>query len=312
MGKEEEKPKEDMPNSAKFAISGLSGCGAVLFCQPIDVIKNRMQLSGEGGKQRDHKTSFHAVANIVKNEGAIALYDGFTANIARQLTYTTTRLGIFQMAVESFSERGITGILGQTYSGLIAGFFASLVSTPTDVALVRMTADRRLPESERRNYKHVIDAIVRMAKEEGVTTLWTGVIPTVLRAMLGNVTQLVSYVQAKHFLLDNGYLGDNLGCHFVSSLISGFVYAFSTTPLDVAKTRVQTMKVIDGVPEYSGLLDVWKKTLQKEGPTALWKGFGPYYFRIAPNTVLLFIFVEQLNYMYKVYVMGDPNAKGGF
>lgn len=43
-----------------------------------------------------------------------------------------------------------------------------------------------------------------MSREEGVKTLWTGVTPTVLRAMLGNVTQLTSYVQAKHYLLRNG------------------------------------------------------------------------------------------------------------
>uniref|UniRef100_A0A224XUA2 Putative mitochondrial fatty acid anion carrier protein/uncoupling protein n=1 Tax=Panstrongylus lignarius TaxID=156445 RepID=A0A224XUA2_9HEMI len=309
MSKSHEEGK--VPNYVKFIISGLACCGAVVFCQPIDVIKNRMQLSGEGGKQRDHKTSLHAVKNIVQNEGFIALYDGFTANIARQIAYTMTRLGVFQIAVEQLETKGVSGFQAQVGSGLFAGFFASLVATPTDVALVRMTADRRLPENEQRKYKHVIDALIRIPKEEGIAALWTGVTPTVLRAMIGTAAQLVSYVQAKHYLVDKGYMKDGLGCHFTSSLISGFVYAFITTPLDVAKTRVQTMKTINGVPEYSGMFDVWVKTVKKEGVSALWKGFGPYYFRIAPNTVLLFVFVEQLTYLYKAYVLGDPSAKGG-
>ncbi|KAE8573677.1 mitochondrial 2-oxoglutarate/malate carrier protein [Halyomorpha halys] len=301
-----------IPNYAKFIISGLAGCGAVVFCQPIDVIKNRMQLSGEGGKSRDHKTAFHAFFNIWKNEGPMALYDGFSANIARQICYTMTRLGVYQMSIEKFAERGVEGFKAQIGSSLIAGFIASVIATPTDVALVRMTADRRLPENEQRKYKHVIDALIRMTREEGIGTLWTGVTPTVVRAMLGNVTQLTSYVQAKHYILNNGYMNDNIGCHFVSSLISGFVYAFSTAPIDMAKTRVQTMKKEGGKGEYTGMVDVWIKTLKNEGVFSLWKGFGPYYFRIAPNTVLLFVFAEKLTFMYKKFILGDTESKGGF
>lgn len=33
------------------------------------------------------------------------------------------------------------------------------------------------------------------------------------------------------------YMDDNTACHFISSLFSGFVYAFLSCPLDVAKTR---------------------------------------------------------------------------
>uniref|UniRef100_A0A0A9XBJ5 Mitochondrial 2-oxoglutarate/malate carrier protein n=1 Tax=Lygus hesperus TaxID=30085 RepID=A0A0A9XBJ5_LYGHE len=151
-----------------------------------------------------------------------------------------------------------------------------------------------------------------MVKEEGILTLWTGVVPTVARAVCGNVAQLVTYVQAKEYLMKHEYMKDGTGLHFVCSLIAGFVYAFSTTPLDVAKTRMQTMKTINGKPEYKGMFDVWATILKKEGVTALWKGFGPYYFRIAPNTVLLFIFSEQLTKMYKKYILKDTSAGGGF
>lgn len=72
------------------------------------------------------------------------------------------------------------------------------------------------------------------------------------------------------------------------------------------------MKKEGGKGEYSSMFDVWVKTLRNEGVTALWKGFGPYYFRIAPNTVLLFVFAEKLTFWYKKYVMGDVDTKGGF
>ena len=35
-----------------------------------------------------------------------------------------------------------------------------------------MTADGKLPPAERRGYKNVFNALVRISKEEGVLTLW--------------------------------------------------------------------------------------------------------------------------------------------
>jgi solute carrier family 25 oxoglutarate transporter 11 len=63
-----------------------------------------MQVSGEGGKSRDHSTSFHAVKNVYKNEGLLGFYNGFSANIARQLAYTMTKLGLFQFFREELKK----------------------------------------------------------------------------------------------------------------------------------------------------------------------------------------------------------------
>jgi solute carrier family 25 oxoglutarate transporter 11 len=40
-----------------------------------------------------------------------------------------------------------------------------LVGNPADLALIRMQADSRLPEAERRNYKSVGNAFARITKE---------------------------------------------------------------------------------------------------------------------------------------------------
>lgn len=72
------------------------------------------------------------------------------------------------------------------------------------VSLIRMTSDGRLPLAERRNYKNVVDALVRMTREEGLFTLWRGAIPTMGRAMVVNAAQLASYSQAKQVLLGTG------------------------------------------------------------------------------------------------------------
>lgn len=69
------------------------------------------------------------------------------------------------------------------------------------------------------------------------------------------------------------------------------------------------MKTENGIPTYKGLIDVWTKTVKTEGITALWKGYGPLSIRTTQATVLLFVISEELNVLYKQYVMGISKSK---
>ncbi|XP_007441668.2 mitochondrial 2-oxoglutarate/malate carrier protein, partial [Python bivittatus] len=101
-----------------------------------------------------------------------------------------------------------------------------------------------------------------------------------------------------------GYFEDNIFCHFCASMISGLVTTAASMPVDIAKTRIQNMRMIDGKPEYRNGLDVLVKVVRYEGFFSLWKGFTPYYARLGPHTVLTFIFLEQLNKFYRKFFLG--------
>lgn len=72
-----------------------------------------------------------------------------------------------------------------------------MIGNPADLALVRFQSDATLPPDQRRNYKHVFDALGRIIKEEGVISLWRGSTPTVLRAMAMNLGMLGPYDEVK-------------------------------------------------------------------------------------------------------------------
>lgn len=74
--------------------------------------------------------------------------------------------------------------------------------------------------------------------------------------------------------------------------------------------RIQTMKMVNGKPRYTGLFDVWVKTIQKEGVPGLWKGFSPYYMRMGPHTTLLLVFTEQFTYLYSVHILHNKAYNG--
>jgi solute carrier family 25 oxoglutarate transporter 11 len=164
---------KSIPNWAKFAMGGLAGMGATLFVQPLDLVKNRMQLSGEGGSAKLYKNSFDAVVTIVRTEGVTGIYTGLSAGLLRQATYTTSRMGIYQSLLDHFSATNQNlGFGSKAAIGVFSGGVAAFIGTPAEVALIRMTADGKLPADQKRGYKNVFNALGRIAKEEGVATLW--------------------------------------------------------------------------------------------------------------------------------------------
>ena len=68
--------------------------------------------------------------------------------------------------------------------GMTSGGIGSFVGTPSEVALVRMGADTKLPMAERRNYTSVVNCLSRIGKAEGLKGLWNGATVTVMRAMI--------------------------------------------------------------------------------------------------------------------------------
>uniref|UniRef100_H9GLL2 Mitochondrial 2-oxoglutarate/malate carrier protein n=1 Tax=Anolis carolinensis TaxID=28377 RepID=H9GLL2_ANOCA len=272
--------------------------GATVFVQPLDLVKNRMQLSGEGAKTKEYKTSFHAVGSILRNEGIRGIYTGLSAGLLRQATYTTTRLGIYTILFEKLTGADGTppNFFMKALIGMTAGAIGAFVGTPAEVALIRMTADGRLPPDQRRGYSNVFNALVRITREEGVPTLWRGCVPTMARAVVVNAAQLASYSQSKQFLLDSGKICCGLK-GWNGKEACGLSHPF------LAPKRIQNMRMIDGKPEYRNGLDVLLKVVRYEGFFSLWKGFTPYYARLGPHTVLTFIFLEQMNKFYKKFFL---------
>lgn len=174
-----------------FVNGGASGMFATCVIQPIDMVKVRIQLGATGNP-------LSVGAAIAREEGFGALYNGLSAGLLRQATYTTARMGIFsslQSYLKTSQGTEVLPLWQKAASGLAAGGLGALVGTPSDLSLVRMQADATLPPAERRNYKGVFDALTRITKEEGVAGLFKGAGPTVVRAMALNMGMLASNEQ---------------------------------------------------------------------------------------------------------------------
>lgn len=87
--------------------------------------------------------------------------------------------------------------------------------------------------ADRRNYKGIVDAVVRVAREEGVVGLWRGSSPTVARAMALNMAMLATADQAKEAFAP--YLGGEKSTVnlVASSILSGVAASVASLPFDM-------------------------------------------------------------------------------
>lgn len=293
------KSNKGVMNTIKpFACGGLGGMFATTCVQPIDMVKVRIQLTGEGGS-RTVRNPFVVAKQIIKNEGVGALYKGLPAGLLRQATYTTTRMGLYRSFVTSLAEPGKPLPLWKSAScALTAGAIGAVVGTPADLVLLRMQSDSTLPASMRRNYKGLGDAFVRIVKEEGAMGLFTGCAPVVYRAMALNMGMLATYDYSKHTF--SSVIGAGPLANFGASALSGFIASAFTIPFDFVKTRIQRQKPrADGTLMYRGTFHAFKTVLQAEGPFAFYKGFLTFYMRIAPHSMIVLlgtdVFVQLWN-----------------
>ncbi|KAJ7553433.1 hypothetical protein O6H91_06G097600 [Diphasiastrum complanatum] len=305
-----------------FVEGGIASIVAGTVTHPLDLIKVRMQLQVEPAARSSLAYAGHHGAGIprpppsgpisvgikvVQNEGALALFSGVSAAILRQTLYSTTRLGLYDLLKQQWqnpsSQKEAAGLSlpKKVAAGLLAGGIGALVGNPADVAMVRMQADGRLPAHQRRNYAGVGDALVRMVREEGVKTLWTGCGPTVQRAMIVTAAQLATYDQIKETLISHNITNDGFATHVTASFSAGLVASVASNPIDVVKTRIMNMNVVEGgeEPPYKGALDCAIKTVRAEGPMALYKGFIPTVTRQGPFTVVLFLTLENVRALLK-------------
>jgi len=271
-----------------FINGGLAGMTATTAIQPIDMVKVRLQLAGEGGKTAARPSPLQVTREIIASGKVGDLYTGLSAGLLRQAVYTTARLGFFDTFMTALKTRAESkgagiGFKERAAAGLTAGGLAAMVGNPADLALIRMQSDGLKPKDQRANYRSVVDALSRIAKGEGVYALWAGAAPTVVRAMALNFGQLAFFSEAKTQLKSKTQLSPHAQT-LTASAVAGFFASFFSLPFDFVKTRLQRQqKRPDGTVPYKGMGDCFRKVAKDEGILRFYRGFGTYYVRIAPH-----------------------------
>ncbi|CAK7217113.1 Mitochondrial dicarboxylate transporter [Sporothrix bragantina] len=291
-----------------FWFGGSASSLAACVTHPMDLVKVRLQMR-HGDMPRSMSGTF---VHIVRNEGIRGLYSGLSASLLRQLTYSTTRFGLYEAIkgrlevyangrhAEGKSKKAQVSFGALVVAASVAGMAGGFAGNAADVLNVRMQHDAALPVEKRRGYRHALDGLVRLAREEGIVKGWfRGVWPNSMRAAAMTASQLASYDSAKRILLATTPLTDSLAAHLIASFLAGVAAATVTSPIDVVKTRVMS--------SHAHLTTVLRELYAAEGLRWMFKGWVPSFIRLGPHTIFTFVFLEGHRKMYrKMKGLPDP------
>ncbi|RKP26129.1 mitochondrial carrier domain-containing protein [Syncephalis pseudoplumigaleata] len=270
-------------------------CASLAACctHPLDLVKVRLQTM----KGHTRMGTAQAIVTILRVEGPLALFNGLSASLLRQATYSTVRFGVYDVVKEHIPREanGTIPVYKMMGAAVVAGCVGGVFGNPADVINVRMQNDGQLPPEKQRNYRHALDGLRRVTMEEGAGALMRGVGPNIQRAAIMTCSQLTSYDFFKAKLLAMPYFGESVWTHFAASLLSGLVATTVCSPVDVVKTRV--MNAPPG-SEFKGTLRTMGHMLRHEGISSLFKGWVAAFTRLGPHTIITFIILEQIRSLY--------------
>lgn len=105
---------------SRWYFGGMASGGAACFTHPLDLLKVTLQTQQEG-----NLSIVQLTGKIIRQQGVFALYNGLSASLLRQLTYSTTRFGIYEVGKQKMQNdagftakvllAGAAGAAGGTY-----------------------------------------------------------------------------------------------------------------------------------------------------------------------------------------------------
>lgn len=185
-------------------------------------------------------------------------------------------------------------VLHNATAGFLAAFGSSLALCPTELLKCKLQAMRDLQKLENninKPLKHIsaFQLTKNIVKCEGITGMFKGLTPTLIREMPGYFFFFGGYEGTREFLRKPNQKKDEIGLlrTMVAGAVGGMVFWVVIFPADVVKSRVQVATTHSGTT-----LFVVQSIFKNEGILALYNGLLPTICRTIPATAVLFATYE--------------------
>eukprot|EP00184_Porphyridium_aerugineum_P003731 CAMPEP_0184696980 /NCGR_PEP_ID=MMETSP0313-20130426/4122_1 /TAXON_ID=2792 /ORGANISM="Porphyridium aerugineum, Strain SAG 1380-2" /LENGTH=251 /DNA_ID=CAMNT_0027155739 /DNA_START=149 /DNA_END=904 /DNA_ORIENTATION=+ len=242
---------------------------------------------------------------MAKDEGLGSFWAGISPALYRNATYSALRIGMYEpirgffSAYYQQSNSRETSITQQPHehqpipfrvkvaAAILSGAMGALVGSPFELIKVRC-------QSGHYGYPGTIPALRSIVQHEGVSALWNGVMPNLVRASLLTASQLATYDESKSLIVSyTGLDRTSLLVQLSGAMLAGLVTTTVTSPADVVKTRMMNSRGGTGAV-YVSSLGCLVTITKEEGLSVLFKGWVPNYARLGPQTVLSLLVYDYL------------------
>ncbi|KAL8181823.1 UNVERIFIED_CONTAM: hypothetical protein K2H54_031038 [Gekko kuhli] len=243
-------------------VAGLSG-GVIstLVLHPLDLVKIRFAVSDGLELRPKYNGILHCLSTIWKHEGLRGLYQGVTPN----MWGAGASWGLyffFYNAIKAYKTEDRQESLGASehlVSAAEAGAMTLCITNPIWVTKTRLVLQYEAGiDPSKRQYKGMVDALIKIYKCEGIRGLYKGFVPGLFGTSHGAL-QFMAYEELKseynkHWNRPSDSKLSTL--EYITMAALSKIFAVSATyPYQVVRARLQ-----DQHNRYSGVVDVMHRT----------------------------------------------------
>ncbi|CAO1621451.1 unnamed protein product [Parajaminaea phylloscopi] len=183
-----------------FAGGTAGGC-QVVFTNPLEIVKIRLQVAGELAKSEGADRVARGAMHHVRQLGLLGLYKGASACLLRDIPFSAIYFPAYAHLKKDVFHEGLRGkklSFGEMLaSAAIAGMPAAFLTTPADCIKTRLQVEARKGQT---SYKGIVDCFTKVLAEEGPKALFKGSLARVLRSSPQFGATLVAYEYLQKFL----------------------------------------------------------------------------------------------------------------
>ncbi|THH13449.1 hypothetical protein EW146_g6763 [Bondarzewia mesenterica] len=229
----------------------------------------------------------NAFTRISSTEGARALWRGVSSVILGAGPAHAVHFGMYE-AVKDWTG-GNEGNANQWLSTSLAGATATIASdalmNPFDVIKQRM----QVHQSE---FRSMFTCASTVFRTEGLSAFYVSYPTTLTMTVPFTAAQFTVYEQLKQLMNPSGVYSP--ASHIVAGGVAGGVAAGLTTPLDVAKTLLQTRGTSTDaeIRHCKGMLDAMRIIWQRDGLRGFGRGMTPRVVTHMPSNALCWLSYE--------------------
>nr|XP_029478852.1 calcium-binding mitochondrial carrier protein Aralar1-like isoform X1 [Oncorhynchus nerka] len=184
---------DTIPFAAEVLAGACAGGSQVVFTNPLEIVKIRLQVAGE-------ITTGPRIGalSVIRDLGLFGLYKGAKACLLRDIPFSAIFFPVYAHTKAQFAdEQGRLGPLQLLASGAIGGIPAASLVTPADVIKTRLQVAARAGHT---TYTGVMDCFRKITQEEGFGALWKGAGARMCRSSPQFGVTLVTYELLQRWL----------------------------------------------------------------------------------------------------------------
>lgn len=188
---------KEMNQQLSILTGASAGATEAFVVVPFELVKIRLQDRASAGK---YSGPANAVAQIIKQEGPLALYNGLESTLWRHILWNSGYFGVIHQikALLPKAENKSQGMRNDLLAGSLGGTFGTILNTPMDVVKSRIQNSPKIAGSIPK-YNWAWPALGTVMREEGFAALYKGFLPKVLRLGPGGGILLVVYTGVMDF-----------------------------------------------------------------------------------------------------------------